>query len=294
MPDAHSRRSPVGPIAALVVAALLFGSTFVVVKDAVADLPPLTFVAWRFGIAAVALFLLAPPRSRAVWRDGALGGLLVLAAFWAQTEALTETSATNSALVTGVYVILTPFVAATWERRARLRWGVVLGTIVAFAGLALLTIQDGLAPAPADLLTLLAALLFAIHIVYLSRVAPRHPLVPFTGVQMAITAVGAAMAGWGLEGLPLPDRNAWLAIVLTGLIVSGGAFLLQIWAQSHVTPTLAAVVLAFVPAFATAIAAVVAGERLTQQGWFGAALIMVAIYLVIAAERDRAIPELLT
>lgn len=289
-----SNRPPAGPVAALVVAALLFGSTFVVVKDAVADLPPLTFLAWRFGVAAAALFLLAPPRSTRVWRDGALGGVLVFAAFWAQTEALTATSATNSALVTGLYVILTPFVAAAWDRRRRLRAGVVLGTVIAFAGLALLTVRDGLVPAPADLLTLLAALGFAVHIVYLARVAPRHPLVPFTAVQMFLTAVLAAGAGLTVEGLPLPQRGTWLAIILTGLMVSGGAFLLQIWAQSHVTPTLAAVVLAFEPAFATVIAAIVVDERLTAQGWIGAALIMGAIFVVIASERERATPELLT
>lgn len=289
-----SLRSTSGPIAALVVAALLFGSTFVVVKDAVADLPPLTFLAWRFGVATMALFSLAPPRSRQIWRDGAFGGLLVFSAFWAQTQALTATSATNSALVTGLYVIFTPFVAVAWERRARLRGGVVVGTAIAFAGLALLTVRDGLAPAPADLLTLLAAVLFAVHIVYLAKVAPRHPLVPFTAVQMLLTTVLATLAGWPLEGLPLPARSTWLAIALTGVVVSGGAFLLQIWAQSHVSPTLAAVVLAFEPAFATAVAAVVADEKLTMRGWLGAALIMGAIFIVIASEKERAMPELLT
>ncbi len=265
-----------------------------VVKDAVSDLPPLTFLAWRFGVAALALFILAPPRSSRVWVDGVVGGVLVFGAFWAQTQALTVTSATNSALVTGLYVILAPFVAAVWERRTRLGAGVVLGTVIAFAGLALLTVRDGVTPEPADLLTLLAALLLAIHIVFVSRVAPRHPLVPFTAIQMLVTAMLATGTGWITEGLPLPQQDAWLAIILTGLLVSGGAFLLQIWAQSHVTPTLAAVVLAFEPAFATAIAAAVAGERLTTQGWIGAVLIMGSIYVVIASERDRATPELVT
>ena len=295
LPRVHmSSGTSIGPIGALVLAALLFGSSFVVVKDAVADLPALTFLAWRFGVATLALFLLAPPRTARVWRDGAFGGLLVFLAFWAQTQALTATSATNSALVTGLYVILTPFVAVAWQRQTRLRAGVVLGTVIAFAGLALLTVRDGLAPAPADLLTLVAALLFAVHIVFVSRVAPRHPVVPFTAVQMFLTSLLAALVAWPLDGLPLPERDTWLAIALTGLVVSGGAFLLQIWAQSHVTPTMAAVVLAFEPAFATAIAAFVAEERLSAQGWMGAALIMGSIFIVIASERDKATPELLT
>lgn len=292
--QADTSESILWPVVALVLAALLFGSTFVVVKDAVSELPPLTFIAWRFGVAALALFLLAPPRTGQVWRDGALGGVLVFAAFWAQTQALTATSATNSGLVTGLYVILTPFVAAVWDRTGRIRPGVIFGTGLAFSGLALLTIRDGMVHSPADLLTLVAALLFAVHIVYVAKVAPRHRLVPFTAVQMFITAVAAALVGWGVEGLPIPGRNGWLAIALTGVLVSGGAFLLQIWAQSHVTPTLAAVVLAFEPAFATAVAGVVASERLTGRGWIGAGLIMAAIYVVIASERERATPELLT
>ena len=286
--------SVVWPVVALVVAAALFGSTFVVVKDAVATLPALTFIAWRFGVAALALLAIAPPRNRRVWRDGLIGGSLVFAAFWAQTQALTETSATNSGLVTGLYVIFTPFVAAAWGRRGRIRPGVLLGTLVAFAGLALLTIRDGLTPLPADMLTVVAAVLFAVHIVYLSRVAPHHPVVPFTAVQMLVTAGGAALVGWLVEGLPMPSGSVWLAIVLTGLLVSGGAFLLQIWAQTRVSPTLAAVVLAFEPAFATAIAGLVGAERLSLQGWIGAGLIMAAIYLVIASERDESLAEAIT
>ncbi len=282
------------PIAALLVAAALFGSTFVIVKDAVTSLAPLTFIAWRFGVAALALLVVAPPRNRRVWRDGLIAGAVLFGAFWAQTQALTETSATNSGLVTGLYVVFTPFVAAAWGRRVRIRPGVMLGTLVAFAGLALLTIRDGLAPSPADMLTLAAAVLFAVHIVYLSRVAPHHPVVPFTAVQMLVTAAGAAIAGWFVEGLSLPSGSVWLAIVLTGLLVSGGAFLLQIWAQTKVSPTLAAVVLAFEPAFATAIAGVVGEERLTLQGWIGAGLIIAAIYMVIASERDESLAEAVT
>ena len=81
---------------ALIAAALLFGSTFVVVKDAVESFPPLAFVGWRFIIGAAVLMVLAFPRSRAIWRDGSIAGLWLLAGFAFQTAGLVTTGASNS------------------------------------------------------------------------------------------------------------------------------------------------------------------------------------------------------
>ncbi len=283
------RRPPIA-YAALAFAALLFGATFVVIKEAVAILPPLAFVGWRFLIGADALLLLGIPRGKSIWRDGLAAGVLLFAGFALQTAGLAETSASNSGLITGLYVVFTPLLAAAVARHG-VGIATIAGTVSAFFGLAFLTVGEGVILEVGDLLTVGCAVAFAGHIVVLSRVAFRHPVIPFTAIQLLVTA-GLALAGSALvEGFPLPSAEVMPALLITGLVVSGGAFLLQVWSQTVIGPARTAIILALEPAFATAFAAWLLAERLTTQGWVGAALILAGIYLVLASTGDRdAIP----
>jgi len=99
-------------------AALVFGVTFVVIKDAVTTLPPLAFVGWRFLLGAVALFLFARPGGLGIWRDGLLAGVLLYAGYAAQTAGLAATTASNSGLITDLYVVFTPLLAAAVMKRS--------------------------------------------------------------------------------------------------------------------------------------------------------------------------------
>lgn len=275
--------------AALIVAAVLFGTTFVVVKDTVSAFPPLAFVGWRFVIGAGVLLLLAFPRSARIWQDGAIAGLWLLAGFAFQTAGLVTTGASNSALITGLYVVLTPVLGALWRRRLPTSW-VVIASVLALIGMALLTVTEDFTVGAGDVLTLMCAVGFAGHIVYLSIAAHRHPVIPFTAVQLAVTGLGGLLLSALFEGLPTPTDREWPALIVTGVGVSAIAFLLQVWAQTRVGADRAAIVLTAEPVFGVLAAAVLIGERLTISGWVGAALIMAAIQVVLA--RDDAAVEL--
>ncbi|MDH3259766.1 MAG: DMT family transporter [Acidimicrobiia bacterium] len=279
------RRPPVA-YAALAFAALLFGGTFVVVKEAVVVLPPLAFVGWRFLIGAVALLLLGIPHGRSIWRDGLAAGVLLFAGFALQTAGLAETSASNSGLITGLYVVFTPLLAAGVARHG-VSLATIAGTAVAFGGLALLTIGEGVSLATGDLLTVGCAVAFAGHIVVLSRVAFRHPVIPFTAIQLLVTALLALAGSALLEGFPLPTGEVMPSLFMTGLVVSGGAFILQVWSQTVIGPARTAIILALEPAFAAAFGAWLLAERLDTQGWIGAGLILAGIYVVLASTGDR-------
>ena len=275
---------------ALITAALLFGITFVVVKDTVEAFPPLAFVGWRFMIGGAILLLLATPRSRAIWRDGAIAGTWLLGGFAFQTAGLVTTGAANSALITGLYVVFTPLLGALWRRTFPTSW-VVISSVLALIGMALLTVTEDFTVGAGDVLTLLCAVGFAGHIVYLSISAHRHPVIPFTAVQLVVTGVGGLVLSAGFEGLPTPTDREWPALILTGVGVSAIAFLLQVWAQTRVGADRAAIVLTAEPVFGVLAAAVLIGERLTTSGWIGAALIMIAIQLVLAREDAHAEAE---
>ncbi len=265
---------------ALTGAAILFGSTFVVIKDVVAGFPPITFVGWRFLLGGLALGLLSFPRGRGLWRDATITGALLFVGYAAQTAGLVTTGASNSALITGLFVIVTPLLVAILARRPPGAW-VVVGAVTAFMGVVLLTAEEGLRLNPGDLLTLLCAGAFAGHIVALSRFAPRHRVVPYTAAQLLVTAALAFPAAALLEGVRLPGPREVPALLLTAFGVSAGAFLLQIWAQTVIGPARTGILLTLEPVFAVATAAVVLEERLTPTGWLGAVLIVGAIYLVV-------------
>jgi len=277
-------------VLALLVASFVFGATFVVIKSAVEQVAPLTFVAWRFLLGTLVLALFALPRGKEIWWHGTIAGVALFSGYAFQTAGLTETSASNSALITGLYVVITPFLASLFARRNPSWWSVG-GAALSFGGLIALTGTDGLSFQRGDLLTLACAFSFAFHIVALSRLARHHPVVPFTTVQLAVTAVLAFPAALLVEGPILPPGSVWGAILLTGLGASAGCFVLQIWAQTVVGATTAAVVLAAEPAFAVATAWIVLDERLTLAGWVGAAMILVAIYIVVTKQTDRASVE---
>jgi drug/metabolite transporter (DMT)-like permease len=266
---------------ALTGAALLFGSTFVVVKSSVESFPPLNFVAWRFLVGGLALSVLALPRGLRLWRDAFAAGAFLFLGYALQTVGLTMTSASNSALITGLYVVITPLLAAALARRAPDPW-VSIGVMVAFVGTALLTVSDGFQPEAGDLLTLGCAFAFSAHILSLARFAPRHPVVPFTAAQVLVTSVLAFAAAFWLEGIEVPPAEVLPGLLGTALAVSAGAYLLQIWAQTVVGASRTAVILGLEPAFGVATAALVLGERLSTAAWAGAGLIVGAIYVVIA------------
>lgn len=285
MTVSSSPRRTLAPTLALVGAAALFGITFVVVKEAVTEFPPVAFVGWRFLLGGVLLAMLVPPRGLRMWRDGTVAALALFAGYAFQTAGLTLTDASNSALITGLYVVFTPLIVALVARRPPNPW-VMVGVVTGFIGIALLTGTGDVVLGPGDALTVACAIGFAAHITILSYTAGRHRVVPFTAVQLLVTAALAFAVSLPVEGATVPGTGVWGALLLTGIGVSAGAFLLQIWAQIRVTPSRTAMVLALEPVFGVVTAALVLGERLSLRGWIGAAVILAAVYLVIAREPE--------
>jgi drug/metabolite transporter (DMT)-like permease len=264
----------------LALAAALFGTTFVVVKDALDVLSPLAFVGWRFAIGAMVLLVIGRPAGRAVWRDGSIAGIVLFAGYATQTIGLGLTSATNSGLITGLYVVFTPLIAAL-ARRTSPAAATIAGAALSVAGLGALTITNTLTFEAGDVWTLACAVAFAVHIVLLAHLAPRHEVLGFTAVQLSVVAVAGLVLSGIIEDAPLPPESVWPTLLATGLIVTGGAFLIQVWAQTVVGPSRTAIVLALEPLFAVVTAALILRERLGVRGWIGAALIMVGTYVVL-------------
>jgi drug/metabolite transporter (DMT)-like permease len=265
---------------ALVAAALLFGSTFLVVQDAVESVEPLPFLTVRFAIGTAALAPLAlrggttDLRTPGLLKAGALAGVALTAGYVLQTIGLQYTTSSVSAFLTYLLVVFVPLIVAVRTRRLP-PWPTVAGVAIAVGGLALLGGGPEVGAGRGELLTLGCALAFAVHLLVLADAAPRLPVAALSAVQFAVVA-GVLVVPGVLAGGYRFDGGAWAAAVYTGVAVTAVGLGLQAWGQRRVSATRAAILLLIEPVSA-AVLGFAAGERLGMAGGAGAALILAGI-----------------
>lgn len=276
--------------AALVVAAFFFGTTFIVVQDAVERVDPLPFLSVRFLIGAAVLGLVAHRRSPGrtdrhdtagrgtpgELRDGVLAGLLLLAGYVFQTVGLQYTTAATSAFITYMLVVFVPFISYATTRQAPHPLTLV-GVVLAVVGLVLLTGGADTGFGRGEVLTLGCAVAFAAHLVYLGDVAPRHDAVRLTTVQLATVGAACFIPAAIQRSFDL-DGGALAAAAFTGVFATAVAFLAMVWAQRVVSPSRAAILLLLEPVFAALLSALI-DEPLTAEVVAGGALILIAVVL---------------
>ena len=269
----------------LVLATLIWGCNFVVVKAVLNHASPFVFLAVRFFLASMILAILYRSSlrnlTRADLRAGVILGLFLFAGYALQTSGLVLTTASKSAFIIGSAIVLVPvFLALFWGRHATVwMWmGAAAGTV----GLYILTVPaQGLgALNRGDLMTFGAAILFALHIIFVGQYTPHHPVFALTMIQVA--TAGALNALFipiaAVTGIERPRIDAspafFLALLITVVGATVIAFSIHVWAQRHTSPSHAALVFSLEPVIAAITSFFVLGERLGQRSLAGAALIL--------------------
>lgn len=262
---------------AIVCAAVLFGSTFVVVKDAVAAAEPVPFLSVRFLIAALVLLPMArrrPPEAglmvAAFWC-----ALALLAGYVFQTVGLQYTTGSVSAFITYLFVVIVPVMSAVFLRQFPSPT-TVAGLLVATVGLVLLSGGAG-AFGKGEWLTLGCAVGFAAHVVLLAHFSPRHDTWKLTCAQLAMVGGLLLIPGVFTGGFAFP-AGAWAAAAYTAVAASAGALGLQIWGQRLIGPSRTSLLLMLEPVSAAFLGYLV-GDRLGLKGVVGALLILAGIAL---------------
>ena len=296
---AASRRRQLSADAALLLVTLIWGSTFVMVKDAVAHFPVFSFLALRFAFAALALLPLVVLRRRSpranvsqvkeappLLRISAplLIGVALFAGYSLQTAGLRLTTPAKAGFITGLSVVIVPVIAALLLRQPppRNAWiGVGLATI----GLGLLSLTANLRVQPGDLLVLGCALAFAAHILLTGHFAPRHdPLFLTLGQVMAVAVFSGVAALIFDRPAPL-TRQVLFAAAFTGLLATAAAFGIQTVAQRFTTATHTALIFAAEPVFAGLFSFLLIGEVLGPRQAIGCGLILAGM-VVAEVKRD--------
>lgn len=280
--------------AALATLALLgmtacWGSTFFLIKDLLDRVPVLDFLAVRFAIATVTLWLIFPRAlgavSRERWRPALVLGLLYGVAQILQTAGLAHTPASVSGFITGLYVVCTPLFAAALlrQRIGRTTWAAVA---LAMAGLAVLTLS-GFSIGYGEALTFVSALLYALHIVGLGAWSNAREAMGMTIIQLAVITVVCLVAS-APDGIVLPSEpRDWLSVVYMAVFAAALALAGQTWAQAHLPPTRSAIIMSMEPVFAAFFAVLLGGEVLTARMLVGGAMVLTAMLVVELAPRRK-------
>ncbi|MEP6471370.1 MAG: DMT family transporter [Acidobacteriota bacterium] len=275
--------------AALLLVTMVWGSSFIVVKNVVRDSPPLAFLFFRFLLATAVCGTLAlrRPRSPSLLRDGGIIGLLLAGGMTFQVLGQLETTASKAAFLTGLSVVMTPFAAFARTRRLPSLENAV-GITLAGMGFLLLTFPGGAGPINrGDVLVFVCAIVFAFYIVEISLRTRSHDALWLTTVQLAVVAVSAGVltavfraTGAAFELRPLVWEGTFLRSVLyLGTIGTVGTFVTQTWAQRHMSATHAAIIFALEPVWAALLAAWLLHERLGVSGWWGGGLVLAGIVI---------------
>lgn len=284
-PASHARRWQAD--LALVFITLIWGSTFVVVKEALASASTLLFLALRFGLASVALLVVFRRMhvtilgQKRLLVGGALAGVCLFGGYVFQTFGLRSTTPSKSAFITGLSVVLVPFLSSIVYRKAP-EIAEVLGVLLATGGLALMTLDErSFTISTGDMLTLISAFGFAIHIMVLGHYSRSSGFEALSVVQVVTCATIALGTFWWVETPYVVWRPSLLiALAVTGLLATALAFTVMAWAQQHTTATRTALVFVLEPVFAALTSFLVEGELFTPRGGVGAVLILAGIVLV--------------
>ncbi|MCX6401180.1 MAG: DMT family transporter [Propionibacteriales bacterium] len=292
MTQPDTRRTTLLATLALLAMTACWGSTFFLIKDLLERVPTVDFLAVRFLIAGAAMVLVAPraisrlsPEMRR--RALVLGGLYGVAQIL-QTAGLAHTPASVSGFITGLYVVATPLFAALIlrSRISRATWAAVL---LATAGLGVLTL-DGFSIGYGEAITLVAALLYALHIVGLGAWSRPGDALGMSILQVLVIAAicSAAALVSGAPGVVLPERGAdWASIVYMALVAGAAALLAQTWAQAHLPPTRSAIIMSMEPVFAAFFAVLLGGESVTSRMAVGGVMVLTAMLVVESLPRRR-------
>jgi drug/metabolite transporter (DMT)-like permease len=263
----------------LVAVTAVWGWTFVVVQDAISVYGVIPFLAVRFLLAGVALTpIYAPKLTRSSLIVGGGIGAVLAAAYLFQTTGLLFTTPTNSGLITGLFVVFAPL-------SDRLLFGAnVSGQVVVAVALSLvgMVLLAGGGPDGAnwgDLLTLLCAAALGLHIALLSRFAASHDAGALTLAQILSMALLFIIVWPFFATVSFPPSEVWVALVVTGLLASAGAFLVQTTVQQHIPAARTAIILTMEPVFAALFGYWLAGDRLVAVQILGALMILSALVI---------------
>ena len=265
----------------LLFVTIIWGLTFVLVKAALNDAPPFSFAALRFGLATLITLLIVNKNIITITKNEIIGGILcgflLFLGYAFQNFGLMNTTATKSAFITSVSVLIVPFILVAMDIQ-KVKLQIWLAVVLATFGLYLLILPGG-GINIGDVITFGCAVSFALHIIAQDNYLKKEiRLLPFICIQLAFVTLISFIHAQVFE----PEAIIWstrltYAIIITGIFATLIALLIMVWAQKILNPSETALIFAMEPVAAALFAMVFAGEILGLLGWIGGGFVCLAV-----------------
>ena len=276
-------RSSQGVLArlALFSAALIWGSSFFVMKNSVDVFPPFTLLFLRFAIAFAVLSALFQKRfkgaGKAVLLRGLVLGALLFGAYSVQTLGLMRTTPGKNAFLTAVYCVLVPFFTwlVTKKRPDRCHW---IAAVMCLGGIGLVSLTGDLRIGAGDGLTLVGGIIYAVHMVAVFRFGQKEDPVLLTIIQFGAAAALSGLCALCMESFPRNvSWSAWGGLMYLAFFATAGALLLQNVGQKYTPPAAAAILLSLESVFGVLFSVLFMKEQVTARLAAGFALIFLSV-----------------
>ncbi|ERM92690.1 DMT family permease [Caldanaerobacter subterraneus subsp. yonseiensis KB-1] len=267
----------------LTLVTMIWGSTFIIVKNAIQSLPVYNFLFIRFLLAFLLLAAIFYKKLKKIDKStliaASLIGTMLFLGYAFQTMGLLYTTASKSGFITGFSVVLVPILEAILLKRKPTKAATV-GVVLAFIGLILLTTNIDLSINIGDFLTLLCAFAFAMHIVLISKYASKMDTYLLATIQIGMVALLSGIVSLIFEKPFIPTSlDVWEAIIITGVFATAFAFVAQNTMQAYTTATHTALIFSLEPVFAALAAYLIAGETMSIRAIIGGAFMLAGIIL---------------
>ena len=279
----------IGGRLALLTAAVIWGSSFIVMKDAVDGIPVFQLLAIRFTLAGLLLGLIFRKRLAAsgpqLIPHGALCGVLLLCAYATQTFGLKTTTPGTNAFLTAVYCVLVPFMAWGLYRRppTGCNWA---AAVMCITGIGLISLSGDLTIGAGEWLTLLSGVFYGLHIMCLSHFGGRDDPIALTIVQFMFVAALSWLCTLLIEsGAGFPAPAIWPQLLYLTVFATAATLVLQSVGQSLTPPSQSAILLCLESVFAVVFSVLLGKERLTLQ--LGSGFLLIFLSVIVSETQLR-------
>jgi drug/metabolite transporter (DMT)-like permease len=284
----------------LLLATFFWGSSFIPVKTLMRDMPPYEMITIRFFIAGLMLLpfmitrwkQLNPTEKTTILKASFFLSIFSFVGFAFQTIGIQYTTATNAAFVTGLNIVFVPMLLSFLghQKPGLKTW---LCILVALVGLGVFSIGDNWTINYGDFLVFICAIVFAVHVIYTSRITLIHNPLLIAGIQFLLQFV------YGLcfylffdrhRGV-LPNQVQWMSLLYLSIFSTCATGLLQSYLQKHTDTSRAAIIYVMEPVFAAILGYFILGEILNLRQWIGGGMILISMIL---AELSNSHPPLIS
>jgi len=284
----NSKLREYGADASLLFISIIWGSTFIITKQAIENVPVFSFLTLRFTAASVLLLIICLPRIRQITfrtiLDGTILGSFLFLTYAFQTIGLKYTQASVTAFITGLYVVLVPVFSLVILKK-RPRPYAVTGVLLAFAGLVLITLNGSILLSRGEFLVLINAVFASFQIVFIDFYSRRNDIFLLTTVQIFVVLIYSMLSSVLFEKNSFSyvySNQLLFAIFVTSILATVVAFLIQTGLQKYTTPTKAAIIYSMEPVSSAFFSYFIGAELLTLRQYTGAMIIIFAVLFVEA------------